>query len=54
MTKLETREAHLKFGGRKRASTSNDSSQIPTQKRRLTEYKSTVDEQKKKKNQMKI
>jgi len=38
---LEAYDAYLKVGGRKRASTSNDNSQIPTKQRKLTEYKST-------------
>lgn len=47
MTKLEKYDSHLKVGGRKRASTSNDDSQISTKQKKLTEYKSAVDKQKK-------
>jgi len=47
MSELEAYEAYLKVGGRKRASTSNDNSQIPTKQRKLTEYKSTNHKQKK-------
>lgn len=47
MSELEAYDAYLKIGGRKRASTSNDNFQIPTKQRKLTEYKSTDQKQKK-------
>ncbi|XP_060864379.1 uncharacterized protein LOC132940692 [Metopolophium dirhodum] len=48
MSELEACDAYLKVGGPKRASTSNDNSQIPTRQRKLTEYKSTADHKQKK------
>jgi len=47
MSELEAYDVYLKVGGRKRASTSNDNSQIPTKQSKLTEYKSTDHKQKK-------
>jgi len=48
MSELEAYDAYLKVAGRKRASTSNDNSQIPTKQRKLTEYKSIIDHKQKK------
>lgn len=46
MTELETYDAHVKLVGRKRPSSSNDKSQIPSKQRKISEHKSANDKQK--------